>query len=205
MLSTPAERVGLVMFILTIAIVLYFLNVALVNNAHHILSKNHPVPAALTLRFETERLVNCGNVPLPCITDEQCHQNCAWTNIDDIQACGPAGVCTTRTNVEAIESNVDCDATRGLIPVFLANEFAIQQSCISIYRDVIDDRGDLRPYICDGGSMSVDLVAGNFNPDDCTCPTGTRRLIFEQGALARPTPVCLPDRVVELYSRVYTG
>lgn len=157
-------------------------------------------PTLVKLLFERDNIVNCDAVPLPCVTDEQCVDNCQGGMFMRCQQ----GFC--RKYIQPVEfvGVDDCDISRGMVMVLTAvDTFLIQRMCISLYRDVIDDNSDVRPYICDQGEMLVDLENRPFSIADCTCRSGFTKFAYHQGAFARSTPVCIPNNLANLYSRIY--
>jgi hypothetical protein len=91
-----------------------------------------------------------------------------------------------------------------LVRVFAAGgDFVVAQACISTHRDLVDDEGAPRPYLCDSGDLTLQLNTVQFTPHSCECSSGYRRMVFEQTALARAIPVCIPQHLANLYMRVY--
>lgn len=56
-----------------------------------------------------------------------------------------------------------------------------------------------------GGELDIDLVGRQFSANDCRCAAGFRKMVFDQTALARSIPVCIPSRLADVYSRFYTA
>ncbi|AKR17411.1 PIF-3 [Mocis latipes granulovirus] len=162
--------------------------------------ERHNTPTFVELVFQRDNILNCESVPTPCVTDQQCIDNCQSGMFMTCQQ----GFC--RKYIQPIEyvGVDDCDISRGMVMVLTAlDAFVVQRMCISLYRDVIDDNSDIRPYVCDGGEMLVDLENRPFSIVDCTCENGFTKLAYHQGAFARSTPVCIPNNLVSLYSRIY--
>lgn len=158
----------------------------------------------MELSYHQNGLVNCTHTRLPCIVTQQCLDNCASFNMINNMECDQ-GFCTIREAQSSSnnDNDIECDATKGLIKVFTASEFVINQLCISTYRDVFDDDGQLRPYICENGTVDIDVLNRPFSVTDCECAPGYKRMIFQQTALARTVPVCIPNTAVALYSKIY--
>ncbi|AGE89958.1 hypothetical protein SlsnVgp103 [Spodoptera littoralis nucleopolyhedrovirus] len=158
----------------------------------------------MRLVFDRPPLVNCDETRLPCVSDEQCYENCSNLNMTSMMSCNQ-GFCSIRPPNVAGERPDDfvCDQKLGLVRVFAASEFVVSQLCISTYRDIVDDDGNPRPYICDGGRLDIDVVNRQFTSDDCECSSGYTKYTFVQGAFARAVPVCIPNQLARIYSRVY--
>ncbi|AAS82709.1 ORF29 [Agrotis segetum granulovirus] len=154
------------------------------------------------LLFEKNNILDCSNtsIHVPCVTDRQCQENCR----SGILFTCIAGFCQVELQaVDTIEP-ADCDAERGQIVVLNAlDSLVVDYFCISLYRDVIEDGGNLRNYVCDGGEMYINLEEGPFQVSDCKCPEEHTRLTYRPGAFHRDTPVCIRNRPAILYSRVY--
>nr|WUR10741.1 pif3 [Calliteara abietis nucleopolyhedrovirus] len=158
---------------------------------------------ALQFLFEQNGIVDCNVTKLPCVTDRQCADNCSMQHMIDALVC-VEGFCSSRAAAAGGQTDdFDCDAALGLIKVFVASEFVTQQICISTYRELVDDEGHRRPYVCDSGVFDIDLARRQFTVEDCTCAPGYTKMVFNQGALARSVPVCIPDATVGVYGRVY--
>ncbi|AAR28895.1 ORF131 [Leucania separata nucleopolyhedrovirus] len=155
--------------------------------------------------FERRALVNCAETRLPCTTDRQCYDNCINTNLTSDMHCDE-GFCTARVPFVGGHRPEDfvCDPKLGLLNVFTASEFVVTQLCVSTYRDLVDDLGEPRPYLCgSGGRLDIDLVTRQFTVDDCVCASGYTHMLFNQGALTRAIPVCIPNKSAVLFSRIY--
>ncbi|AHH82679.1 PIF-3 [Buzura suppressaria nucleopolyhedrovirus] len=155
--------------------------------------------------FDQNGIVDCGHTKLPCVTDRQCTDNCVVQNAAGVMVC-EKGFCSQR-NPQIAGTRPDkfeCDSDKGLINVFVASEFVVDQLCISLYRDLFDDLGEPRPYLCDlGGHLNVNLTTRQFSVDDCRCADGYIRMVFNQTALARSVPVCIPASRAALYKKIY--
>ncbi|QWO71644.1 per os infectivity factor 3 [Orgyia pseudotsugata single capsid nuclopolyhedrovirus] len=161
--------------------------------------------AANPMQFVYERngIVDCAHTRLPCVADRQCVDNCAIQNLVGTMVCDE-GFCINRdAQVSGRPDNFECDAALGLIKVFAASEFVVNQLCISTYRDVVDDLGKRRPYVCDEGVLDLDLTNRQFSANDCNCAIGYTKMVFNQTALARSVPVCVPDSSASVYARIY--
>lgn len=149
------------------------------------------------LVFQRHNVVDCENVKIPCVTDDQCADNCRA----GLTMYCQGGFCAKNYRYTGME---DCDIGRGLVVVLNALDgLAVERLCVSLYRDVIGDGGDLRPYVCGGGEMAVNLEEGPFAVEDCRCAEGYTRLSYSPGAFTRTTPVCVPEHRAALYARVY--
>ncbi|QBQ01582.1 pif-3 [Hyphantria cunea granulovirus] len=155
--------------------------------------------ARVPLLFQRHNTVDCDSVRTPCITSEQCHNNCQ----SGVGMSCVEGFCGRAARVE--HSFEDCDITRGMIMVLeVFGSLAVEQRCISTFRDVIDDDSELRPYVCGNeGVMHINVEEGPVRVEDCTCAEGFTRFAFAQGAFGRITPVCLPNSVARLFSLIY--
>lgn len=156
--------------------------------------------------FQRARGVDCALNRLPCMTDQQCRDNCVIASAASDPSCENGFCIATNalTEVQAPESVIDCDPALGLLRVYsAAGDFVVAQTCVSTYRDLVDDTGAVRPYLCDAGILQLNLDTTQFSADACTCAVGYEKLMFRQTALARTIPVCIPARMVNLYRRVY--
>ncbi|QHB21768.1 pif-3 [Artaxa digramma nucleopolyhedrovirus] len=164
----------------------------------------YAVANPLEFVFERNGIVDCTHTRLPCVTNRQCVDNCAMQNALGTMICDQ-GFCVSRDALVAggRPDDFECDAALGLIKVYVASEFVVDQMCISTYRDLFDDEGKPRPYVCDAGTLNVDLAERQFTPDDCNCSPGYTRMVFVQTALARSVPVCVPNATVDLFRKIY--
>ncbi|AAZ38222.1 ORF-56 [Agrotis segetum nucleopolyhedrovirus A] len=165
---------------------------------------NNAGPGALIdLVFDRNGVVDCTSTRLPCVTDRQCADNCAVQNTVGALVCDN-GFCANRDpSFTGRPDDFECDIALGLIKVFVASEFVVDQLCISTYRDIVDDLGKPRPYLCDSGTLDIDLVNRQFSAADCTCSAGYTKMLFNQTALARSIPVCIPNRASNVYNKIY--
>ncbi|AKN80670.1 Per os infectivity factor 3 [Perigonia lusca single nucleopolyhedrovirus] len=152
--------------------------------------------------FDRNGVVDCNQTKLPCVTDRQCRDNCLLSFGETI--CDN-GFCSLRSpNISGGEDDdTRCDSSLGLMKVFLASEYVVRQMCVSLYRDIVDDNGEIRPYICDNGRLNVDFVNRQFTAEDCTCAENYTKMLFVQTALVRSVPVCIPNSRLPLYSKIY--
>nr|UIX56167.1 HycuOrf-39 hypothetical protein [Hyphantria cunea nucleopolyhedrovirus]UIX56313.1 HycuOrf-39 hypothetical protein [Hyphantria cunea nucleopolyhedrovirus] len=156
--------------------------------------------------FQRARGVDCALNRLPCVTNQQCRDNCVIASAASNLVC-ENGFCNAGHGLEAAQApdaRVECDAALGLLRVYAAGgDFVVAQTCVSTYRDLVDDTGAPRPYLCDGGALRLNLDAVQFSADACTCAAGYKKMLFRQTALARAVPVCIPLHMANLYQRVY--
>ncbi|AAM70229.1 hypothetical protein [Phthorimaea operculella granulovirus] len=142
--------------------------------------------------FDRNNIFDCEQINVPCVSHDQCRDNClGMMRCNDAGFCGPGNTFVVRPET--------CDIERGLITVYTD----VGLLCISLYRDVIDDSGQLRPYICSGGTMTINLEDGPFSIEDCVCPPNHTKFSFTSGAFTRAIPVCVPNIMAALYRRVY--
>ncbi|AGQ20293.1 pif-3 [Clostera anastomosis granulovirus A] len=155
----------------------------------------------LRVLFERHNITDCDTVNVPCVTDAQCRDNCVSGLV---MHCNDGGFCSAGTRYVLSETE-KCDPARGLVVVFNAVEnLGFERVCVSLYRDVIEDGGELRPYVCEHGVMNVSLEERPFSVEDCECDDGYTKFVYTQGAYNRPTPVCLTNEQGKLFSRIYT-
>lgn len=167
------------------------------------MSLEHPIDIV----FERNGTVDCSLTRLPCITNQQCIDNCVNRNIfvgNNTMVCDQ-GYCLTRDSqiTGSSQETKECDQSLGLIRAFVASEFVVGQVCISTYRDVVDDQGQIRPYVCDNGLLDINVAERQFSVNDCICDTGYTRFIFSQTSFVRNIPVCVPDAQASLFTRIY--
>ncbi|ABY65828.1 ac115-like protein [Orgyia leucostigma nucleopolyhedrovirus] len=194
--------VGFSVVLLVLILVFY---VCYNQTLHLIRDENESIAASNPMQFVFERngIVDCAHTKLPCVTDRQCVDNCAIQNAVGTMVCDE-GFCSNRdAQVSGRPDDFECDSALGLIKVFVASEFVVNQLCISTYRDIVDDSGQRRPYVCDDGVLDLDLANRQFTADDCVCDTGYTKMIFNQTALVRSVPVCVPNSSAAMYARVY--
>lgn len=153
--------------------------------------------------FERSGIADCLNTKLPCITDRQCENNCARQTALGSLTCDE-GFCSVRdARISGQPIDFFCDPALGLMSVYVASEFVVDQMCISLYRDIFNDLGETRPYICQPGVLTTDLANKQFSHNDCVCATGYTKMLFDQTALARTIPVCIPNAAVNVYKHIY--
>ncbi|ACI28761.1 agip59 [Agrotis ipsilon multiple nucleopolyhedrovirus] len=169
-----------------------------------IVSANRNAPtSAMDLVFDRNGVVDCTSTRLPCVTDRQCMDNCAVQNAVGALVCDN-GFCANRdASLNGRPDDFECDISIGLIKVYVASEFVVDQLCISTYRDIVDDFGEPRPYLCENGTLDIDLVNRQFTAADCTCSSGYTKMLFNQTALARSIPVCIPNRASNVFRKIY--
>ena len=154
----------------------------------------------VAISFERHNLLDCDAVRVPCVVADQCRDNCIS---GALMRCDEGGFCGRGIQYSPQEWE-ECDVSRGMIMVFNALDgLAVESLCVSMYRDIIDDDGELRPYVCENGRMSMNLEVGPFAVEDCECDRGYTRFAYGSGAFSRSIPVCLPDNVAVLYRRIY--
>lgn len=157
----------------------------------------------LELIFDRNGIVNCTLTKLPCVTDRQCTDNCSLQNAVGTMVCDNGFCANADLRVAGRPDDFECDQSLGLIKVYVASEFVVDQLCISTYRDIVDDVGRPRPYLCDAGTLDVDVVRKQFSPADCTCAENFTKMLFNQGAYTRAIPVCIPNSIARVYSKIY--
>lgn len=181
-----------------------------VNMINHALLHNDNTDEFLfNFAFERSRGTDCALNKLPCVTDQQCRDNCVIANAASELACRN-GFCNASNALASAtpppSDTTECDPALGLMRIFPAGgDFVVSQTCVSVYRDLVDDTGAVRPYICVGGQLQLNLDTQQFNVNACECPAETQKMSFRQGALARTIPVCLPALSAPLYDRVYNN
>ncbi|QED40621.1 PIF-3 [Chrysodeixis includens nucleopolyhedrovirus] len=158
---------------------------------------------SLEFVFQRNGLVDCSHTKIICVNDRQCKNNCALSAFNYVCDNGFCNVQDPKVSGQAVE-DINCDSKLGLMKVFAASEFAVKQMCISMYRDIVDDQGTLRPYFCEPGSVKLDLANTAFFIEDCRCSDSHVKMIFNQTALARTIPVCIPKTQINLYNKIYS-
>jgi hypothetical protein len=156
--------------------------------------------------FQRNRGVDCALNRLPCITDQQCRDNCVIASAASELLC-EQGFCSAADVLANGQppNLIECDPALGLLNVFaVGGDFVVSQTCVSTYRDLVDDNGNVRPYICDSGNLTLNLNTIQFSPQSCECLQNYAKMLFHQTALARTIPVCIPRDLINLYSRIYT-
>nr|QRN46161.1 PIF-3 [Spodoptera frugiperda multiple nucleopolyhedrovirus] len=170
---------------------------------HEIVKANVNPQTAMDIVFDRNGVVDCNSTRLPCISDQQCKDNCLIQTAIGGIACNN-GFCGTRdASFTGRPDDFECDPKLGLIKAYVASEFVVDQMCISTYRDIVDDLGEPRPYLCDNGVLDIDLISKQFSAADCTCSSGYTKMLFNQTALARSIPVCIPNRSRNVFSKIY--
>jgi Per os infectivity factor 3 len=205
-MSVSSTLFGIAVVIVVLFIVCYYammgvvyMNTKYINN---VVDANEP-KSLIDLVFDRNGIVDCTTTRLPCVTNRQCLDNCAVQNAVGALVCED-GFCANRdASITGRPDDFECDIRLGLIKVYVASEFIVNQLCISTYRDIVDDFGEPRPYLCANGELDIDLVNKPFSVADCECATGYTKMLFNQGALARNIPVCIPNRTSNVYSKVY--
>nr|AJA91666.1 per os infectivity factor 3 [Adoxophyes orana granulovirus] len=153
----------------------------------------------VNISFSKETIMDCESTPIPCISHEQCIDSCK-NGLS--MRCNEGGFCDK--GFVQVNNDQDCDQSKGLIEVFAAvGEFGVNKSCVSIFRDIIDDQGNLRPYICENGVMEINLENDMFDVNNCICNMNYVKYIYTQGAYSRPLPVCIPKNSSPIYDRIY--
>nr|AXS01046.1 pif-3 [Spodoptera frugiperda granulovirus] len=186
------------MVLLTVLAMVVGIGLYLWNNVE----RAEPPATLVQLLYARDDVPDCTTKPLPCVTNKQCEDNCQ----NGLFMVCEQGFCKKYLKPVEYVGVEDCDIRRGMVMVMYAiDAFLVERFCISLYRDVIDDKSELRPYVCEPGNMRIDLETGPFDVSDCTCAAGYRKFAYHQGAYARSTPVCIPNRLTSLYDRVYDG
>ncbi|AAN28096.1 hypothetical protein QKT50_gp111 [Rachiplusia ou multiple nucleopolyhedrovirus] len=159
----------------------------------------------LNFTFQRNRGIDCSLNRLPCVTDQQCRDNCVISSAANELTCQDGFCNASDALVNAqVPDLIECDPRLGLVHVFSAGgDFVVSQTCVSTYRDLVDDTGTPRPYLCNDGRLIMNLNTVQFSPDACECSSGYEKMLFRQTALARTIPVCIPNRMANLYRRVY--
>ncbi|QEI03689.1 PIF-3 [Rachiplusia nu nucleopolyhedrovirus] len=160
-------------------------------------------PNTLDLVFQRNGLVDCAHTKLPCVNDRQCQNNCALSAFNYSCNSGFCSVQDPKVNGEASDE-INCDPKLGLIKVFVASEFVVKQQCISMYRDLIDDQGQPRPYLCYNGHTYFDLQYYAFHYlTDCSCLSTEQKMIFKQSAFSTVYPVCFSNNLAKMFDTIY--
>ncbi|QDL56952.1 PIF-3 [Dione juno nucleopolyhedrovirus] len=200
--------VGQLLFLILVVAIVYMYTFGFVRRFMHAdAAQRQGVMVPMEFSFQRVRAVDCALNRLPCVTDQQCRDKCVVASAANDLSCDN-GFCSA-TNALAAgtptpDSGNDCDPALGLLRVYTAaGDFVVSQTCVSTYRDLVDDTGAARPYLCDGGVLRLNLDTTQFSADACTCADGYEKLLFRQTALARTVPVCIPSRMATLYRRVY--
>ena len=152
------------------------------------------------LNFSNDLSLDCHNNKIPCLSNADCLENCKSSRIGAILSC-QKGYCST--DPAAMGNENECDIQHGIINVFVGHEFIAEQTCMSTYRDIFTDNNQLIPYVCQNGVVNVNLLVEPFTVDSCTCPVNTTKLIYQPSKFNRVIPVCIPNNLVSLYSRIY--
>lgn len=196
----------LLLFVLILIYIILIKYVArLTNTTEH--SVENDLRNPMQFLFDQNGIVDCERTKLPCVADRQCTDNCISQNAVGAMMC-IEGFCAQRDAQIAgtRPDQFECDSDRGLINVFAASEFVVNQMCVSTYRDLFDDLGEPRPYLCgSGGQLDVNLTNRQFSVNDCRCADGYIRMVFNQTALARSVPVCIPASRIALYKKIYNN
>ncbi|UXX41835.1 pif-3 [Psilogramma increta granulovirus] len=187
------------MYNLWLVLVLCFVLCVCVWMRRH-LQRHFETSKQIRIAFERRNILDCDNVNVPCVSDDQCVDNCQGGLL---MTCNMSGFCS-----RAIQMNDNlqlCDANRGMITVInaLGGGIVADNVCVSLYRDVVDDNGELREYVCENGVMDLRLEERPFNVSDCECAPNYTKFTYVSGAFTRPVPVCVPDVLSMLYKRVY--
>lgn len=119
----------------------------------------------------------CDNMRLECFQNSHC------------TACGNEYTCI-QGECKKDKSNNECDEKLGIneTAVLLANGF-VDMKCISRYPKYYDNDGLLKPNICRGGDMDVDVILGKLpSAISCTCPKTTDKIIIHD------VPYCVANK-----------
>ncbi|AVA31130.1 pif3 [Oxyplax ochracea nucleopolyhedrovirus] len=193
-----------IILLIIIIFILYFYTYNLIKtfNNENDATETINTSSLLNFTFERKRGTDCVLNRLPCVIDQQCRDSCLIVNRISELKC-QEGFCNATSAENQIEPH-DCDSSLGLIKVFaVGGDFVVSQTCVSTYRDLVDDIGAIRPYLCDDGELTLNLNVKQFSVQACECLTGYEKMSFRQAALARVIPVCIPLHLVNLYKRVY--
>lgn len=197
--------------IIIVIIVLYIMSFYLMrtiqtindNETHDVVRANTDPRIAMDIVFDRNGVVDCNSTRLPCVSDRQCIDNCLIQTAVGALVCDN-GFCGNRdSGITGRPDDFECDPALGLFKAFVASEFVVDQLCISTYRDIVDDFGEPRPYLCTNGTLDIDLANRQFTAADCTCSSGYTKMLFNQTALARSIPVCIPNRSRAIFSKIY--
>lgn len=197
-----------ILILLIIILIVYMYTFKFVQNfilqdAHMRINELEAPP--LNFTFQHNRGVDCSLNRLPCVTDQQCRDNCVISSAASELTCqdGFCNATNALLNAQAPDL-IECDPALGLLHIFSAGgDFVVSQACVSTYRDLVDDTGTPRPYLCNNGRLNMNLDTVQFSPDACECSSGYEKMLFRQTALARTIPVCIPNHLANLYRRVY--
>lgn len=143
-------------------------------------------------KFRVLTSVDCSTYHLNCSTDKNCISRCA---------SGPVSFRCHETRklcvpIEMGKSEIDirrppeCDPKRGIIAVLRPHNLNnnVNWTCISLYRDFLDDYGKNMNSVCYGGTLNIDVTKRAPSYLDCQCPSGTTRMVaIDEGNI----PYCL--------------
>ncbi|AMF83794.1 pif-3 [Cnaphalocrocis medinalis granulovirus] len=191
---SPLIGVILILFIVAILIV-YMYNWLLREKEY-----DNTIDKGIRVVFDRHNILNCDTILVPCVNNTQCRDNCQNGTMTH---CSETGYCARGSSV-IMQQEDECDASLGMFRVFTTiGNLGTQTICLSLYRDVIDDNAQLRSYVCENGSMSIDLVNEPFDAHNCQCDMGFTRFLYNSGSFTRTIPVCIPNELVNIYSRIY--
>nr|AGE61369.1 hypothetical protein [Chrysodeixis chalcites nucleopolyhedrovirus]AGE61516.1 hypothetical protein [Chrysodeixis chalcites nucleopolyhedrovirus] len=213
MSSFSSISLGIIIILIALLIVCFYLlktiNMMTENKIQNVERANKNTgKSALQFVYEQNGIVDCSHTRLPCVSKRQCTNNCAIAinQFDCVE-----GFCTASIpyrGPDSIESI--CDRSRGLVDAIVADDILVYNTCLSTYRDIVNDSGDLRPYICgykdavvSNGNLSLDLVNRPFSVEDCVCDSNYTRMYYNQTSLVRSIPVCIPNNLVSIYKNIY--
>ncbi|AGA16266.1 pif-3 protein [Thysanoplusia orichalcea nucleopolyhedrovirus] len=196
----------LILFLIILIVYMYtfkFVQNYILKDVH--MHMNEMETPLFNFTFQRNRGVDCSLNRLPCVTDQQCRDNCVISSAANELTCQDGFCNASDALVDAQAPDlIECDPALGLVHVFAAGgDFVVAQTCVSTYRDLVDDTGTPRPYLCGDGRLNINLNTVQFSPDACDCANGFEKMLFRQTALARTIPVCIPNHMANLYRRVY--
>ncbi|QOD39993.1 pif-3 [Matsumuraeses phaseoli granulovirus] len=185
---------------MTIIIVVFVLCVLIIILRRWLITEREFIETRrVNVQFERHNIIDCNAVNVPCVVDDQCRDNCSGGLV---MHCNEGGFCAR--GLRTVTHIDDCDVSRGQIMVFNAiGGLVVENLCVSVYRDVVEDGGELRPYVCEHGTMYLDLENGPFQIDDCVCDQGFVKFSYSSGSFSRPVPVCIPNKSARLFNRLY--
>lgn len=148
--------------------------------------------------------INCDNVQVFAMSDEQCAQICNSTNEQGVFV-ERRGVCVNSrllSHGQAPEEKVHCTAKYGLVAYGAGDsQFGtIKFICLSVDPGVQSDLHENKNLACQGAQdFTVDYRVGFPTVDSCKCPKDSTLTFLPNTKTIRPLGVCVSNDSLKFY------
>lgn len=116
--------------------------------------------------------VDCTQTYVPCFVNSDCHTPCTngheFLCVYENKIAGTNGHCARKSAGEITTKRKECTQANGLIPVMENVDGILQETCASMYPDIINNEGHTWDWVCNDGVFTMDFASAPFHMS-CVC------------------------------------